>query len=173
MKEKPYSVEELSLLTGVSTSGIKKAILEKRLKATKVGRTWAIDPDSDLVKKWLKEAESSQQPSEKDFKREIEKLKRDNELLGRRVRQAEMAQRRAEKEVKQLEAELAEAYRQGQERAHDNARKIYELSHEVIEQAAQENTRTLLKVVSMLANQQEPRQVLAGEVVPPESLPEA
>lgn len=170
MTPKSYGVEELSALTGVSTSGIKKAIAEKRIKARKVGRSWEIDPTSPQVQQWLNGAAAAREPGMQELREEVEKLRRENANLSKRVRQAEMAQRRAEKEARQLEAELAEAYRDGKDRADETARRIYDLSHDVIEQAAQENTRTLLKVVSMLANNPD-RQILAGEVAPPEALP--
>lgn len=166
-----FSVEELAEAANLSTSGVKKAITDKRIKAVKENRSWRIDGEDPLVKKWLAAAEASKEPTVQELKKEIERLRRENENLGKRVRQAEIKQRRAEREARQLEAELAEAFREGQQRADENAQKIYDLSHHVIEEAAQENTRTLLKVVSMLANNPD-KQILAGQVAPPVALPE-
>lgn len=173
MAAKTYSVDELSHLTGLSVSGIKKAITEKRIKARKVGRSWAIDPSDPTVQGWLTKADVVKSPDVQALTEEINKLRRENANLAKRVRQAEAGQRRAEREARQLEAELAEAYKSSTEQAHENARKIYELSHEVIEQAAQENTRTLLKVVGMLANAEKPMQILSGQVAPEEAAPVA
>lgn len=173
MAAKTYSVDELAHLTGLSVSGIKKAIAEKRIKARKIGRSWAIDPSDPTVQGWLTKADVVKSPNVQALTEEISKLRRENANLAKRVRQAEAGQRRAERETRQLEAELAEAYKSSTEQAHENARKIYSLSHEVIEKASQENTRTLLKVVSMLANADAPQQILAAEVAPEEATPEA
>lgn len=164
MVAKTYSVSELAELTGLSQAGIKKAIAEKRVRARKRNGAWAIDPLDPQVQAWINKDSGTVSAARDDLLSELNRLRRENANLAKRVRQAEAAQRRAERKARQLETELNECYREASEQANENADKIYRLSHEVIEQAAQENTRTLLRVVNMLANMPEPRQVLNGKL---------
>ena len=164
MAAKTYSVSELAGLTGMSAAGIKKAIAEKRVRAHKRNGTWAIDPMDPQVQAWIAKDTGNADAAREDLLAEVNRLRRENANLAKRARQAEAAQRRAERKARQLETELNECYREASEQANENADKIYRLSHEVIEQAAQENTRTLLRVVNMLANMPEPRQVLNGQL---------
>lgn len=164
MAAKTYSVSELAELTGLSPAGIKKAIAEKRVRAHKRNGVWAIDPTDPQVQEWIHKDLGNVVAARDELLDEVNRLRRENANLAKRVRQAEAAQRRAERKARQLEAELSECYRQASEQANENADKIYRLSHEVIEQAAQENTRTLLRVVNMLANITEPKQVLNGHL---------
>mgnify|MGYP000529690630 CR=1 FL=1 len=94
MAAKTYSVDELAHLTGLSVSGIKKAIAEKRIKARKVGRSWAIDPSDPTVQGWLTKADVVKSPDIQALTEEINKLRRENANLAKRVRQAEAGQRR-------------------------------------------------------------------------------
>lgn len=160
-------ISDLAAFTAgvMSAAGIKKAAQTGRIPAKKSGRVWLVDADSETAQGWIAAAKAEAEPDDvAKLRAEIAKLTRDNKNLAKRVRQAEAAQRRAERSVKQLEAELAEAYRTAHDQANQHAQQMYDLSHEVIERAANENTRTLIKVVSMLTGMDAPRQVLAGQV---------
>ena len=164
MAAKTYSVNELAGLTGLSVSAIKKAIAEKRVRAHKRNGMWAIDPADPQVQAWLHRDESHAAAAHDDLIGEIDRLRRENANLATRVRQAEAAQRRAERKVRRMERELTDSYRASEERAQRDTERIYNLSHEVIERASQENTRTMLKIVSMLTSQTETRPVLRGSL---------
>lgn len=164
MAAKTYSVSELAELTGLSPAGIKKAIAEKRVRAHKRNGAWAIDPTDPQVQAWLHKDSSTVVAAHDELLDEVNRLRRENANLAKRVRQAEAAQRRAERKVKQLEQELLDSYKVSEERAQRDTERIYNLSHEVIERASQENTRTMLKIVSMLTSQTETRPVLRGSL---------
>lgn len=164
MAAKTYSVNELAGLTGLSVSAIKKAIAEKRVRARKRNGMWAIDPADPQVQAWLHKDSGTVVAAQDDLLAEVNRLRRENANLATRVRQAEAAQRRAERKARQLEAELNECYKTASEQARQDADKIYRLSHDVIEEASRENTRTLLKVVSMLTDVGKEHQVLPGKL---------
>lgn len=169
MAAKTYSVSKLAELTGMSPAGIKKAIAEKRVRAHKRNGAWAIDPTDPQVQEWIHKDSGNVVAARDELLDEVNRLRRENANLAKRVRQAEAAQRRAERKARQLEAELNECYREASEQARQDADKIYRLSHEVIEEASRENARTLLKVVSMLADVGPERQVLPGRLAEDEA----